>query len=211
MTWPARGTSRSVTSRSTFPSGRWMFARDAGVPTIASLTDARPSLTDGRVLRGQPRAGYLDTTNVGSGSSQSAYVQVASSSGAVIGVGELRLLQAPLEPGVLEAAVVEVELDVRGPVFELEALAELLDQCERARVDVARVAVTGYLAGVADGAGLSSSGRRATEGTLTGAPSSSRRGSLPNTHQASRLSPRGSHGMRCRRRCCSGRRLVRER
>src|SRR5713101_1760490 len=52
MTWPARGTSRSVTSRSTFPSGRWMFARDAGVPTIASLTDARASLTDGLVISG---------------------------------------------------------------------------------------------------------------------------------------------------------------
>src|SRR5438445_9561178 len=47
MTLPARGTSRSVTSRSTFPSGRWMFARDAGVLTIASLTDPHASLTDG--------------------------------------------------------------------------------------------------------------------------------------------------------------------
>jgi integrase len=39
---------------------------------------------------------------------------------------------------VLEPAVLEVELDVREPDSELEALAELLDQCERARVDVAR-------------------------------------------------------------------------
>src|SRR5436309_8657381 len=123
MTWPSRGTSRSVTSRSTFPSGRWMFARDAGVPTIASLTDVRASLTDGG-SHGQPRAGYLDTTNVGSGSSQSAYAQAASSSGALIGVGELRLLHAPLEPGVLEPAVLEVELDARDPDSELEALAQ---------------------------------------------------------------------------------------